>query len=55
MNNWLKYAAAGGLLGSLFYLCIVGKLPVGEYESLATAALGALGGFHAGRVSGGTA
>lgn len=49
VNQALKYAAAAGLLGSLFYLVLTGKMPAGDYQTLAVGALGALGGFHAGR------
>ena len=48
-----KYAAAGAILGSLFYLVVTGKMAVGDYQTLAVGALGALGGFHAGRFQGG--
>ena len=44
----LKYAAAGGLIGSLFYLVLTGKIQASDYQTLAVGALGALGGFHAG-------
>ncbi len=44
----LKYASAGVLIGSLFYLVLTGKMQASDYQTLATTALGALGGFHAG-------
>ena len=44
-----KYVAAGAILGSMFYLVVTGKMAVGDYTTLAVGALGALGGFHAGR------
>ncbi len=44
----LKYASAGVLIGSLFYLVLIGKMQASDYQTLATTALGALGGFHAG-------
>ena len=43
-----KYAAAVAILASLFYLVVTGKMAVGDYQTLAVGALGALGGFHAG-------
>ena len=49
-----KYAAAGAILGSLFYLVVTGKMAVGDYQTLAVSALAALGGFHAGRFQGGS-
>ena len=52
-NTALKYAAAGAILGSLFYLVVTGKMAVGDYQTLAVGALGALGGYHAGRFQGG--
>ena len=52
-ENTAKYAAAGAILGSLFYLVLTGKMAVGDYQTLAVGALGALGGFHAGRFQGG--
>ena len=48
-----RYAAGALILGSLFYLVVTGKMAVGEYTTLAVGALGALGGFHAGRFQGG--
>ena len=48
VNQALKYAAAGVLIGSLFYLVLTGKIQASDYQTLATTALGALGGFHAG-------
>ncbi len=49
MNAYAKLAASGALFGSLFYLVVTGKMAVGDYTTLAVGALGALGGFHAGR------
>ena len=51
-STYLKYAAYAGLMGSLFYLVITGKMAVGEYQTLAVGALSALGGYHAGRFQG---
>ena len=48
-----KYAAAVAILASLFYLVVTGKMAVGDYQTLAVGALGALGGFYAGRFQGG--
>ena len=48
VNLTLKYVAAGGLIGSLFYLVLTGKIQASDYQTLAVGALGALGGFHAG-------
>ncbi len=48
VNLALKYTAAGGLIGSLFYLVLTGKIQASDYQTLAVGALGALGGFHAG-------
>ncbi len=48
VNLALKYAAAAGLIGSLFYLVLTGKIQPSDYQTLAVGALGALGGFHAG-------
>ena len=48
VNQALKYAAAGVLIGSLFYLVLTGNIQASDYQTLATTALGALGGFHAG-------
>lgn len=53
MNAYAKLAASGALFGSLFYLVVTGKMAVGDYTTLAVGALGALGGFHAGRFQGG--
>ncbi len=44
----LKYASGGVLFVSLFYLVLTGKMQASDYQTLATTALGALGGFHAG-------
>ena len=49
----LKYTAYAGLMGSLFYLTVTGKMAVSDYQTLAVGALGALGGYHAGRFQGG--
>jgi hypothetical protein len=48
-----RYVTAGVVLASLFYLVLVGKMSPADYETLAVGALGALGGYHAGRFSGG--
>ncbi len=44
-----KYAAATAIMGSLFYLVLIGRVAAGDYQTLAVGALAALGGFHAGR------
>ena len=49
MNPYLKLAASAGLFGSLFYLVLTGKIAASDYQTLAVGALGALGGYHAGR------
>ncbi len=48
-----RYVTAGVVLASLFYLVLVGKMSPADYETLAVGALGALGGYHAGRFQGG--
>ncbi|MDA8092607.1 MAG: hypothetical protein M0T84_01655 [Betaproteobacteria bacterium] len=48
MNQYAKLAASGALFASLLYLVLTGKMAVGDYQTLAVGALGALGGFHAG-------
>lgn len=48
MNQVLRYAGSGALFGSLFYLVLSGRMTATQYETLATTALGALGGYHAG-------
>ena len=53
VNQALKYAAAGVLIGALFYLVLAGKMSAGDFQTLAVGALCALGGFHAGRFPGG--
>lgn len=53
MNAYAKLAASGALFGALFYLVLVGKIAPGDFQTLAVGALGALGGFHAGRFPGG--
>jgi hypothetical protein len=55
MNAYAKLAASGALFASLLYLVITGKMAPGDYETLAVGALGALGGYHAGRFPGGQA
>ncbi len=52
-NNVVKYVAAGVVLGSLFYLSVIGKMPASQYVQLAELVLAALGGYHAGRFQGG--
>jgi len=49
MNQYAKLTAAGALFASLLYLVITGKMSPGDYQTLAVGALGALGGYHAGR------
>ena len=46
-SNSGKYALAGLLIGSLFYLAATGKMPVPQYEQIAIAAVAALAGYHA--------
>jgi len=53
MNQYAKLTAAGALFASLLYLVITGKMSPGDYQTLAVGALGALGGYHAGRFPGG--
>ena len=49
MNQYAKLISAGALFASLLYLVITGKMSPGDYQTLAVGALGALGGYHAGR------
>jgi len=49
MNPYAKFLSAGALFASLLYLVITGKMSPGDYQTLAVGALGALGGYHAGR------
>lgn len=53
MNAYAKLGASGALFGALFYLVLAGKMSAGDFQTLAVGALGALGGFHAGRFPGG--
>jgi len=49
VNQYAKLVSAGALFASLLYLVITGKMSPGDYQTLAVGALGALGGYHAGR------
>jgi len=49
VNPYAKLISAGALFASLLYLVITGKMSPGDYQTLAVGALGALGGYHAGR------
>ena len=40
-----KYASGAGIFGSMFYLALIGKIPVNEFSALAYAGLTALG-YH---------
>jgi hypothetical protein len=42
-NTAMKYLAAFGLCGMLYYLVLTGKMDAGAFTNLATAALGGLG------------
>ena len=48
----LKFVGTVLLFASLFYLVVIGKMSASDFQTLAVGALGALGGFHAGRFPG---